>query len=174
MGLPPCWTHNVLVHWESMTHPPRFRWTNFMQNSRPATILTPLARGKIVPPSFPAATASRSTGRISNFIGVLENLRPSWRGIVAQVTAEYWARAAFLESPSQRSHFDNSRSATRRLNRSGLRAVGVSPAVKHPECPDPITFSRTGRQQAAKLVKSVKAEPTRILSTLADDLHGWI
>lgn len=95
--------------------------------------------------------------------------------IVAQVTAEYPAAGGFPRVSFAGSHFDRltigHADASLTLN-SGLLGFAGGPKGRRPITP--ALFQETGRQQAAKLIKSVKAEPDQDALRWLTDRYGWM
>jgi hypothetical protein len=95
--------------------------------------------------------------------------------IVAQITAEYPVVGGFPRVSFAGSHFDRltigHAEASVTLN-SGLLGFGRGP--KGRQVITPALFQETGRQQAAKLIKSVKAEPDQDVLRWLIDRYGWM
>jgi hypothetical protein len=95
--------------------------------------------------------------------------------VVAQITAEYPAAGGFPRVSFAGSHFDRlmigHADASLALN-SGL--LGFASGPKARQAITPALFQETGRQQAAKLIKSVKAEPDQDALRWLIDRYGWM
>ena len=95
--------------------------------------------------------------------------------IVAQVTAEYPAGGGFPRISFAGSHFDKfvigHSDASIALN-SGLLGLASGKAARSVLTES--LFHETGRQQAAKLVKSAKAEPDQNTLRWLTDRYGWM
>ena len=95
--------------------------------------------------------------------------------IVAQVTAEYSGSGGFPRISFAGSHFDKfvvgHSGASIALN-SGLFGSASGKAARSALTHS--LFHETGRQQAAKLVKSVKAEPDQNSVRWLTDRYGWM
>jgi hypothetical protein len=95
--------------------------------------------------------------------------------IVAQVTAEYPGAGGFPRISFAGSHFDQfvigHSDASIALN-SGLLGFASGKAAR--VALTQALFHETGRQQAAKLVKSVKAEPDHNTLRWLTDRYGWM
>ncbi len=96
--------------------------------------------------------------------------------IVAQVTAEYSSKGGFPRVSFAGSHFDGltigHSDASLAVNAGLLGLPSGAKALRVP-----ITealFQETGRQQAAKLVKSAKAEPDQDSLRWLIDRYGWM
>jgi hypothetical protein len=96
--------------------------------------------------------------------------------IVAQVTAEYSSGGGFPRISLAGSHFEGlaigHADASLALNSSLL---GFASGVKASRAPmTQVLFHETGRQQAAKLVKSVKAEADQDALRWLTNRYGWM
>jgi hypothetical protein len=95
--------------------------------------------------------------------------------VVAQITAEYPVAGGFPRVSFAGSHFDRltigHADASLALN-SGLLGFANGPKARQPI--SPTLFQETGRQQAAKLIKSVKAEPDQDALRWLIDRYGWM
>jgi hypothetical protein len=95
--------------------------------------------------------------------------------IVAQVTAQYPGAGGFPRISFAGSHFDGfvigHTDASIALN-SGL--LGLANGKPARAVLNQSLFHETGRQQAAKLVKSVKAEPDQNAFRWLTDRYGWM
>jgi hypothetical protein len=96
--------------------------------------------------------------------------------VVAQVTAEYSKDGGFPRVSFAGSHFDGlsigHADASLAFN-PGL--LGVATGSKGARVPlTPALFQETGRQQAAKLIKSAKAEADKDLTRWLTDRYSWM
>jgi hypothetical protein len=106
-------------------------------------------------------------------LNVLEILKAE--RIVAQVTAEFSGSGGFPRISFAGSHFDGPvighSDASLALN-PGLLGIAGAKAPRPPLTQS--LFHETGRQQAAKLVKSAKAEPDHDALRWLTDRYGWM
>ncbi len=119
-------------------------------------------------------SATVSVTSVLEGLNILEILKAD--RVVAQITAQYPADGGFPRVSFAGSHFDRltigHTDASLALN-SGLFGISGGPKEKRV----PITqalFQETGRQQAAKLVKSVKAESDHDELRWLTDRYSWM
>lgn len=119
-------------------------------------------------------SASVSVTSVLEGLNILEIVKAE--RIVAQITAEYSSSGGFPRVSFAGSHFDRltigHSDASLALNSGLLGSGGGAKGLR-----SPLTatfFQETGRQQAAKLLKSVKAEADQDALRWLTDRYGWM
>jgi hypothetical protein len=118
--------------------------------------------------------ASVSVTSVIEGLNILEIVKAD--RIVAQITAEYSGDGGFPKVSFAGTHLDGlviGHSDASLVLNSGL--MGFATGSKAPRAPlTHSLFQETGRQQAAKLLKSVKAEPDQDALRWVTDRYSWM